>query len=93
MTTRYYAANYGSHIPSQFSADLREAVVYQGGLDGHVAADPVIHIGPVLPQGVSVVLYTAALDTKPGKYDLLKRRINLLGMTGKRRYHYPKLRA
>ena len=48
-------------------ADLGDAVVYQGGLDGHVAADPVINIGPVLPQGVSVVLHTAALHTEPEK--------------------------
>ena len=48
-------------------ADLGDAVVYQGGLDGHVAADPVINIGPVLPQGVSVVLYTAALHPEPAK--------------------------
>ena len=70
MTTRCYAAKYGSHIPvwaSQCIADLGDAVVYQGGLDGHVAADPVINIGPVLPQGVSVVLHTAALHTEPAK--------------------------
>ena len=47
-------------------SDLGDAVVYQSGLYRHVAAHPVIHASPVFPQGVSVILDTATLHTKPG---------------------------
>ena len=78
---------------SHHIADLGETVVYQGGLDGHVAADPVIHIGPVLPQGVSVVLYTAALDTKPGKYGFLKRVLTSIGYDWQTKISLPKTQS
>ena len=43
------------------------AVVYEDWGDGDVAADPVRHIRPVLPERVSVVLHPTALDTKPAR--------------------------
>ena len=52
---------------SQCCPYLRDAVIYQSGLDGHVAAHPIIHTRPVLPQRMSIVLDSAALHTEPGK--------------------------
>lgn len=44
---------------------LWNAVVNEDRGDGDVAADPVGHIRPVLPERVGVVLHPTALDTKP----------------------------
>ena len=58
-------------VSSQFyrvlvSSHLWDAVVYECGVDGVVAAHPVGHIRPVPPESVGVVLHPATLDPEPG---------------------------